>query len=447
MNKPIGALYVNCNAANNTAINTVLYPMVSYINSTEYEPYNGQTLTVATPNGLPGIPVTSGGNYTDENEQAWICDEINFARGVYVQKVPGVTLTDLSYTADSTAGLFHAGLSHPAISTGYDETMEQYLMCNTLPAITRRACTYGTQGVTLSGAYIYVCVPGCTTTAELQAWFASHPTRIIYRAATPTETPLPTDELLAFAELHSNKPNTTVYTDSNAGIGLEYNADTKTYIDSEIQTAIDGIEPGGGGSGGSGGSADIPTKLPNPYALTFTGAVSATYDGSEAVSVEIPQGGGGSGGELAKTIIVNDTLAEAVKSYERTLTAEENALIKTAKKIVLILKTSSAAYELKGVGLNLWSNYSGYFQAISNGTLSTGNNSSQYAVSITDNSVIGYLVTFKGSGTEGVRGGSEMVINSGDLSTFGKWPVKLQASTSTEDGFPVGTKISLEVYL
>ena len=33
---------------------------------------------------------------------------------------------------------------------------------------------------------------------------------------------------------------------------------------------------------------DIPTELPNPNVLTFTGAVSATYDGSAAVSVEIP---------------------------------------------------------------------------------------------------------------------------------------------------------------
>lgn len=35
----------------------------------------------------------------------------------------------------------------------------------------------------------------------------------------------------------------------------------------------------------------IPDKLPNPNALTFTGAVSAEYDGSAPVSVEIPSGG------------------------------------------------------------------------------------------------------------------------------------------------------------
>lgn len=33
-------------------------------------------------------------------------------------------------------------------------------------------------------------------------------------------------------------------------------------------------------------------KLPNPYPLTFTGAVNETYDGSSAKTIEIPSGGG-----------------------------------------------------------------------------------------------------------------------------------------------------------
>ena len=36
---------------------------------------------------------------------------------------------------------------------------------------------------------------------------------------------------------------------------------------------------------------EILTALPSPNALTFTGAVTGTYDGSEAVTVEIPSGG------------------------------------------------------------------------------------------------------------------------------------------------------------
>lgn len=38
--------------------------------------------------------------------------------------------------------------------------------------------------------------------------------------------------------------------------------------------------------------SEIPTKLPNPNVLTFTGAASGTYDGSSPLSIEIPQGGG-----------------------------------------------------------------------------------------------------------------------------------------------------------
>ena len=33
----------------------------------------------------------------------------------------------------------------------------------------------------------------------------------------------------------------------------------------------------------------IPTKLPNPYAITFTGAIDDIYDGSEAKSINIPE--------------------------------------------------------------------------------------------------------------------------------------------------------------
>ncbi len=55
--------------------------------ATAYAPYTAQTLSVATPNGLPGIPVESGGNYTDESGQMWVCDEIDLAQSVYMQRV------------------------------------------------------------------------------------------------------------------------------------------------------------------------------------------------------------------------------------------------------------------------------------------------------------------------------------------------------------------------
>lgn len=55
--------------------------------ATVYEPYHEQLLTLPTPTGLPGIPVTSGGNYTDSTGQQWVCDEIDLERGVKVQRI------------------------------------------------------------------------------------------------------------------------------------------------------------------------------------------------------------------------------------------------------------------------------------------------------------------------------------------------------------------------
>ena len=75
---------------------------------------------------------------------------------------------------------------------------------------------------------------------------------------------------------------------------------TEEYVDGLNSTnvkTVNGVAPDENGnveiaSSGDGSSVEIPDALPNPYALTFTGAVEATYDGSAAVTVEIPTSSG-----------------------------------------------------------------------------------------------------------------------------------------------------------
>ena len=55
--------------------------------SPDYEPYREQLLTLPTPNGFPGIPVASGGNYTDPQGQQWVCDEVDLERGIKVLRI------------------------------------------------------------------------------------------------------------------------------------------------------------------------------------------------------------------------------------------------------------------------------------------------------------------------------------------------------------------------
>ena len=80
---------------------------------------------------------------------------------------------------------------------------------------------------------------------------------------------------------------------------------TEEYVDGLNSTnvkTINGVSPDENGNvviaaSGDGSSVTIPTTLPNPYAITFTGAVEATYDGSAAVSIAIPSGGSGGGAQ------------------------------------------------------------------------------------------------------------------------------------------------------
>lgn len=71
--------------------------------ATAYEPYHEQLLTLQTPTGLPGIPVTSGGNYADPQGQQWVCDEVDLARGVKVQRVDKAALDDTKTLTEQNA--------------------------------------------------------------------------------------------------------------------------------------------------------------------------------------------------------------------------------------------------------------------------------------------------------------------------------------------------------
>lgn len=68
-----------------------------------YSPYREQLLTLPTPNGLPGIPVTSGGNYTDSTGQQWVCDEVDLERGVKVQRIDKAAFDSTKTLAEQNA--------------------------------------------------------------------------------------------------------------------------------------------------------------------------------------------------------------------------------------------------------------------------------------------------------------------------------------------------------
>lgn len=99
---------------------------------------------------------------------------------------------------------------------------------------------------------------------------------------------------------------------------------------------------------------NIPKKLPNPYKLTFAGAVTAEYDGSGAVTVTIPEASGGSSGTVRVEKGSADTTVtlEPNKLYifpemaSLTYTLAEPADASVANEYHFVFKSGSTATEL-----------------------------------------------------------------------------------------------------
>lgn len=86
-------------------LNTTVQVSLTRDKTTTYSPYREQLLTLPTPTGLPGIPATSGGNYTDPQGQQWVCDEVDLERGVRVQRVDKSAFDDTKPLAEQNATL------------------------------------------------------------------------------------------------------------------------------------------------------------------------------------------------------------------------------------------------------------------------------------------------------------------------------------------------------
>ena len=195
-----------------------------------YEPYKSHTITVSTPNGLPGIPVTSGGNYTDANGQQWICDEVDFERGVYVQRV-SVGVINIATVSPVPNGLI--GGIYLTLDKSYISNTD--FMCSNAQTVKYSAGI--TEGQVYQNHANFVFVGSAKDTLEsLQGRYNGG--KVLYVLATPVETPLSETELAAYRALHTNKQHTTILNDSGAYMSVDYTADTKLYIDNKIKEAL-----------------------------------------------------------------------------------------------------------------------------------------------------------------------------------------------------------------
>lgn len=238
----------------------VVYPMVmpAYTDDVSFEAYSGgpvgtqMTLTCAddaqgtnathtaipTPNGLPGIAVSSGGNYTDEDGQQWICDTIDLAAGTYIKRCEMVAFDGSSgWSASTSMGTGITGKTRyiyngaPYLRPAAN-TERAIAMCDQYPVIRVQGADDGIltahTGIGLSAAgtiSVYDSQYGEDGTTGFTAWkamLAARPMHCLFALATPVTTPLTEAQLTALRSLRTRDGTTVLTNDAGADMDLTY---------------------------------------------------------------------------------------------------------------------------------------------------------------------------------------------------------------------------------
>lgn len=185
-----------------------------------------QTLTLPTPNGLPGIPVTSGGNYTDPQGQQWVCDEVDLKRGVKVQRVNAVDLSTCRVTAITKFTVTkRLSIRLPLYGRDY----KTKALCNKLPFIV--SFDKDTPHFYVDKTNVQIFIPLDAKTPEEGEYI------LFYALATPIETPLTPDKIAAYKALVAYGPDTVVQASDGAGVKLGYQRDVNIAI-KRIEDAV-----------------------------------------------------------------------------------------------------------------------------------------------------------------------------------------------------------------
>ena len=235
-------IYVMVRIGSGEVLNNVtIYPMIRLATDTDntWQPYKETLSTILTENGLAGIKVSSNGNYTDQNGQQWICDEVvKYAdgSGAYIQRVKPFTLNGSeSWSVNTTYNLFWTN------SVMQDAKMSvNPVICDSYvfdaSAISNMADKTIKQGIDITGTkiYLYIRDTSFSTTNELQTALTEKNISGCYILANPITTPLTAEELAEIEKLYTFYPVTNISNDAECGMSITYMADAKNYIDNRL---------------------------------------------------------------------------------------------------------------------------------------------------------------------------------------------------------------------
>ena len=236
-----------------------------------------KTITLPTPNGLPGTPVPSGGNYTDPTGQQWVCDEVDLERGVRVQRVNRLKLGGLSWRYELTATNKNDTFISD-VPASQDGTTRGYSLCQyavfdgiayDIEMKESCRCYVWVQSVTLQ----FKAGSGVNSVEAFSEWLKARPdASISYCLATPIETPLTPAELAAYKALTTYAPDTVVQASDGVGVKLGYQRDVN--IATNWKPTVNQLK------------TDVDAKINQSDALTLEEIMASTGLSKKVASAE-----------------------------------------------------------------------------------------------------------------------------------------------------------------
>lgn len=209
-------------------------PMINFGSTAlPFEPYTGKTVTISIPNGLPGIPVDSGGNYTDSTGQQWICDEIDIKSGKHFKKVKKMVFNGNEPWVQESNEIGNRYKYHFGEKVkSSDKTIGATSMNSNFPLGVSKA-TWNTKNVYTIGnneasTTLYVSLNGTETLEEFKSYLSNNNMTVLYIPAEIQE------EENSYEELSSQNGATTAYTTADTDLTMQYVADAQKYIDNKI---------------------------------------------------------------------------------------------------------------------------------------------------------------------------------------------------------------------
>ena len=218
--KPLGALHVyGKSTQNGVPLPTAPVPIVSAgdggtVTVTVSDGANNSQ-TLQTPNALCGIPVVSSGNYTDENGQQWVCDEVDLARGVRVQRVAKFKLT-------SSMNWTKAGNNVDRYFCTFAKINTAGVLCTHFSAAINGETVGGiatSNGTTIGFAYTE---KGTTTVDDFKAFLDANEVYIYVPLAISVKTALSAAEISAYKALTTYAPTTVISASGVSGMAASY---------------------------------------------------------------------------------------------------------------------------------------------------------------------------------------------------------------------------------